>query len=294
MEISGKTRVCAIIGNPVEHSLSPVMHNAAFEELKLNLVYVAFTVMRNELKEAILGARILGFQGLNVTMPHKNAVIKYLDEIDSIAKSIGAVNTILNYEGKLVGFNTDGIGAMRALKENGVSSEGKKLLLLGAGGAGKAIAFQAAQEVKELVILNRTSEKAEQLAEALHREFGKRVRGREFSSEFLEEEMEDADILVNATSVGMHPEVNRSLIPRTLLRPNLCVMDIIYSPLETKLVMDAEAVGAKVVSGLEMLVYQGAASFEIWTNQPAPVGVMKKTALNKLKEERVSTVEGKC
>jgi len=287
MKISGKTRVCAIIGDPVEHSLSPVMHNAAFKELKLNLVYVAFTVTRNELKEAISGARILGFRGLNVTMPHKNAVMKYLDETDSTAKSIGAVNTILNDKGRLVGFNTDGIGAMRALKENGVSPEGKKLLLLGAGGAGKAIAFQAAQEVAELVVLNRTSEKAEMLAEVLRKEFGKKVRGGSFSSELLKEEMKDADILVNATSVGMHPDVNRSLVPRTLLRPDLSVMDIVYSPLETKLVMDAKAVGARVVSGLEMLVYQGAVSFEIWTNQPAPVEVMKEAALNKLKKQGV-------
>ena len=287
MKISGKTRVCAIIGDPVEHSLSPVMHNAAFKELKLNMVYVAFTVTKNELKEAISSARILGFQGLNVTMPHKNAVMKYLDETDSNAKSIGAVNTILNDKGRLVGFNTDGIGAMRALKENGVSLEGKKLLLLGAGGAGKAIAFQAAQEVEELVVLNRTSEKAERLAEILSKQFGKKVRGGEFSSEILMEELKDADILVNATSVGMHTDVNQSLVPKSLLKPDLCVMDIVYSPLETKLVIDSEAVGAKVVSGLEMLVYQGAVSFEIWTNQHAPVEVMKAAAINKLTEQGV-------
>jgi len=285
MKISGKTKVCAIIGDPVEHSLSPLMHNAAFKELKLNMVYVAFTVTRSELKDAIIGARILGFRGLNVTMPHKNAVMKYLDETDSTAKSIGAVNTILNDEGRLVGFNTDGIGAMRALKENGVSLDGKKLLLLGAGGAGRAIASQAAQEVEELVVLNRTSGKAERLAEVLRKKFGEKVRGGAFSPDFLKEEMKDADILVNATSVGMHPDVNRSLVLGTLLRPDLCIMDIIYSPLETKLVTDAKAVGAKVVSGLEMLIYQGAVSFEIWTNQPAPVEVMKEAALNKLKEE---------
>jgi shikimate dehydrogenase len=287
MEISGKTSVCAIIGDPVEHSLSPAIHNAAFKELKLNLVYVAFTVTKNELKEAISGAKTLGFRGLNVTMPHKNAVMKYLDETDSMAKSIGAVNTVLNDGGRLAGFNTDGIGAMRALKENGVSLDGKKLLLLGAGGAAKAIAFQAAQEVEKLVVLNRTSKKAEKLAEALRKKFGKKVRGIEFSSAFLKDEIKDADILVNATSVGMHPDVNRSPVPRTLLRPSLFVMDIVYSPLETKLVMDAKAEGAKIVSGLEMLIYQGAASFEIWTNHPAPVEVMKKATLNKLKEQGV-------
>jgi shikimate dehydrogenase len=169
MEISGKTRVCAIIGDPVEHSLSPAMHNAAFKKLKLDMVYVAFTVTRNELNEAIQSAKILGFRGLNVTMPHKNAAMKYLDDRDSAAKSIGAVNTILNEGGRLVGFNTDGVGAMRALKEKGVSLGGKKLVLLGAGGAAKAIAFQAAQEVEKLVILNRTPEKAEKLAEDLQK-----------------------------------------------------------------------------------------------------------------------------
>jgi len=287
MKISGKTRVCAIIGDPVEHSLSPVMHNAAFKELGLNLVYVAFTVTRNELKEAISSARSLGMRGLNVTMPHKNAVINYLDETDSTAKAIGAVNTILNDKGKLIGYNTDGIGAMRALKENGISPDGKKMLLLGAGGAAKAIAFQAAQEVEELVILNRTSEKAEKLAELLRKKFGNKVKGRTLSAEVLTKEMKTTDILVNATSVGMHPDVNRSPVPSDLLRSGLCVMDIIYNPLETKLVTDANTVGAKVVLGIEMLLYQGAVAFEIWTNSPAPVEVMKEAALNKLTKQGV-------
>jgi len=287
MKISGKTRVCAIIGDPVEHSLSPVMHNAAFKELGLNLVYVAFTVTRNELKDAISSARSLGLRGLNVTMPHKNAVMNYLDETDSTAKAIGSVNTILNDKGKLIGFNTDGVGAMRALKENGIPPDGKKMLLLGAGGAAKAIAFQAAQEVEELVILNRTSEKAEKLAGLLRKKFGERVKGGALSAEVLNKEMKDADILVNATSVGMHPDVNRSPVPSDLLRSGMCVMDIIYNPLETKLLTDAKSVGAKVVSGLEMLLYQGAVAFEIWTNSPAPVEVMKKAALNKLTEQGV-------
>ena len=292
MGINGKTRVCAIIGDPVEHSLSPAMHNAAFRKLGLNLVYLAFKVTKNELKDAISGARSLGLRGLNVTMPHKNAVIKYLDEIDSKAKAIGAVNTILNNQGKLIGYNTDGNGAMIALKENGIYPEEKKMLILGAGGAAKAIAFQAAQEVEELVILNRTSEKAEQLAELLCKKFGKKVKGVKLSAEVLKEEMKTTDILVNATSVGMHPDVNRSPVPSDLLRRDLCVMDIIYNPLETKLVKDAKSVGAKVVLGLEMLLYQGAVAFEIWTNCPAPVDVMKEAALNKLAEQGV-TVEGK-
>ncbi len=284
MKISGKTGVCGVIGDPVEHTLSPVMHNAAFEELNLDFVYLAFRVRREELREAIIGARSLDLQGLNVTMPHKNAVMRYLDEIDSTARSIGAVNTILNDEGRLMGYNTDGIGALKALEENGITPNGKKLLLLGAGGAGKAIAFHAAREVEELVILNRTPQKAKKLAEVLRKEFNKKINGDALSTEIMKEELRDADILVNATSVGMHPNIDQSLVPPSSLRPDLCVMDIIYTPLETKLAKDAKAIGAKVVSGIEMLFYQGAASFEIWTNHPAPVKVMKQAVLNKLSE----------
>jgi shikimate dehydrogenase len=284
MKISGKTGVCGVIGDPVEHSLSPVMHNAAFEALNLDFVYLAFRVRREELREAIIGAISLDFLGLNVTMPHKNAVMRYLDEIDSTARSIGAVNTILNDEGRLMGYNTDGIGALKALEENGITPNGKKLLLLGAGGAGKAIAFHAAREVEELVILNRTPQKAKKLAEVLRKEFNKKINGDALSTEIMKEELRDADILVNATSVGMHPDIDQSLVPPSSLRTDLCVMDIIYTPLETKLAKDAKATGAKVVSGIEMLFYQGAASFEIWTNHPAPVKVMKQAVLNKLSE----------
>jgi len=287
MKISGKTGVCGVIGDPVEHSLSPVMHNIAFEELSLDFVYLAFRVRGEELREAIIGARSLDIHGLNVTMPHKNAVTRYLDEIDSTARSIGAVNTILNNKGRLLGYNTDGIGALKALEENGITLNEKKLLLLGAGGAGKAIAFHAAREIEELVILNRTPEKAKKLAEVLRKEFNNKINGNAFSTEIMKQELRDTDILVNATSVGMHPDVNQSLVSPSLLKPDLYVMDIIYNPLETKLAKDAKAVGAKVVSGIEMLVYQGAASFEIWTNHPAPVKVMKQAVLNKLSESGV-------
>jgi len=284
MKISGKTRICGIIGDPIEHTLSPAMHNAAFEELNLDFVYVAFRVRRKELRDALIGARSLNVLGLNVTMPHKNAVMKYLDKIDSPARSIGAVNTILNDEGSLIGYNTDGIGALKALKEKSVNPNGKKLLLLGAGGAGKAIAFQAAQEVEELVILNRTHQKAKKLAEVLRKDFNKKINGNALSTQIIKEELRDVDILVNATSVGMHPNIDQSLIPKSSLRPDLCVMDIVYNPLETKLAKDAKAAGAKIVSGVEMLVYQGAASFEIWTNHSAPVKVMKQAVFKKLSE----------
>ncbi|MCW4015550.1 MAG: shikimate dehydrogenase [Candidatus Bathyarchaeota archaeon] len=284
--ISAKTKVCAIIGDPVEHSLSPVMHNAAFKELGLNLVYVAFTVTSTELKTAVLGTKTLGLKGLNVTMPHKNAVINYLDEVDTTAKNIGAVNTILNNQGKLIGYNTDGAGAMVALQENGVYPEEKKMLLIGAGGAAKAIAYQAAQDVDELVILNRTAKKAKQLAQMLQ-SCDAKVTGTALSSNVLKDELSTTDILVNATSVGMHPSIDCSPVPSDLLRSDLCVMDIIYNPLKTRLLKDAQSAGATVVSGLEMLIYQGAVAIEIWTNCPAPVAVMRTAALNQLKKQGV-------
>jgi shikimate dehydrogenase len=286
MVVNGKTGVCAIIGDPVEHSLSPLMHNAAFKKLGLNLVYVAFTVTSTELKDSVLGAKSLGLKGLNVTMPHKNAIINYLDEIDSSAKSIGAVNTILCNQGKLIGYNTDGTGAMIALHENGVDPQEKKLVLLGAGGAAKAIAYKATQDVEELVILNRTAEKAKKLAERL-KGLGAKVKGGTLTLDNLDEELPTADILVNTTSVGMYPKIDSSPVPSGLLHSDLSIMDIIYNPLETKLLKDAKSVGAKVISGLEMLLYQGAVAFEIWTDCPAPLDVMRKAALNELEKQGV-------
>ncbi|MFZ7138735.1 MAG: shikimate dehydrogenase, partial [archaeon] len=268
----------------VDHSLSPVMHNAAFKELGLNLVYVAFAVSAKDLEHAVLGAKSLGIKGLNVTMPHKNEVMNYLDDLDVSAKSVGAVNTILINQGKLVGYNTDGKGAMIALQENGVSLEKKKLVLLGAGGAAQAIAHEAVQDVNELVILNRNVVKAKKLVKSLPKNLGASVTSGALSFEVLEQELETADILINATSVGMYPDTESSPVPCELLRSDLSVMDIIYNPLETKLLKDAKTAGAKVISGLEMLIYQGAVAFHIWTNCPAPVDVMRKAALNTLKK----------
>lgn len=282
MVISGRTKVCAIIGDPVEHSLSPVMHNAAFKELGLNLVYVAFTVAAKELNTAISGARSMGLKGLNVTMPHKNAVMKYIDEVDATAKDISAVNTILCNNRRLIGYNTDGAGAMIALQENDVFLEDKKVVLLGAGGAAKAIAYQVVQDAEELVILNRTPQKAKKLAELIRK--NKKVKSGSLTAPALKEELETANVLINSTSVGMHPDVECSPVPTNFLRSDLCVMDIIYNPLDTKLLKDAKSVGAKTISGIEMLIYQGAVAFEIWTNCPAPVDVMREAVLNQLEK----------
>jgi shikimate dehydrogenase len=282
MDITGKTRVCGVIGDPIEHTLSPIMHNAAFNHLKLDYAFLAFKVKPAEVENAVNGMRALNILGLNVTMPHKKAVINYLDEIDQTAKFLNAVNTIHNKNGKLLGFNTDGIGALKALKENGVNPHGKRVLLLGSGGAARAIAYALVQEADELVVLNRTVEQAKELASLLERTFNKKVVGDSLSPKVIQDNLWDSDILVNATSVGMKPNATQSPVAPEWLKPDLAVMDIVYNPIETKLDKDAKAAGAKVISGVEMLIYQGAASFEIWTGHSAPVEVMRKAALNHL------------
>jgi shikimate dehydrogenase len=176
---------------------------------------------------------------------------------------------------------------MIALQENGIFIKEKKLVLLGAGGSAKAIAYQSAKYVEELVILNRTLEKAKKLAESIRKNFKKKVKGESLSFEVLKKELETADILINSTSVGMHPAIDNSPVPSNLLHSDLCVMDIIYNPLDTLLLKSAKNMGAKVVSGVEMLIYQGAVAFEIWTNYPAPVKIMRKAALSQLKKQGV-------
>ena len=222
MAISGKTQVCGVIGDPIEHTLSPTIHNAAFNHLKLDFVFLAFNVKAAELENAMRGMQGLGIHGLNVTMPYKNTIIAYLDEVDSTVKFLGSANTILNKDGKLYGFNTDGTGALKALRENGVEKlSEQKVLLLGAGGAAKAIAFSLAKGVGELVVLNRAAEKAKRLAEALGRTVNKKVVGDALSPDTIAENLQDADVLINATSVGMHPEANQSVVPPQLWRSTL-------------------------------------------------------------------------
>ncbi|TRO49740.1 shikimate dehydrogenase [Candidatus Bathyarchaeota archaeon] len=280
--MSGKTRVCGVIGDPIEHTLSPTIQNSAFNHLKLDFVFLAFQVKAIDLENAVRGMRGLGIHGLNITMPHKSTVIGCLDKVDSTVRFLGSANTILNRDGKLSGFSTDGIGALKGLIENGVVLSGKKVLLLGAGGAAKAIALTLVQEVGELAILNRSAEKAEVLAERLGRMFNRKVVGDVLSPITIAENLQDSDILVNATSAGMKPNLGQSIVPPKWLRSDLVVMDIVYNPVETKLAKDAKVAGAKVISGVEMLIYQGAASFEIWTGKSAPIEVMRRAALNKL------------
>jgi len=284
MTITGKTRVCGVIGDPIEHSLSPIMHNAAFEARKLDFVFLAFRVKSTEVGNAVAGMRALNIRGLNVTMPHKSSVINHLDRVDLSAQIVNSVNTILNEENLLFGFNTDGVGALKALRENGVEPKGRKVLLLGAGGAARAIAYTLAKEADELAVLNRTVKQARELAKLLEKSLNKKVIAGSLSPGDIQRNIEDSDILVNATSVGMKPKPDESPVATKALRSNLAVMDIVYNPMETKLAKDAKAAGAQVISGVEMLIYQGAASFEIWTGKSAPVEVMREAALNHLQK----------
>ncbi len=283
MAISAKTRVCAVIGDPIEHSLSPAIQNAAFNALKLDFIYEAFRVKASDIREALDGMRALGIVGLNVTMPHKHTVIRYLDTVDTTTRYIGAVNTIKNENGKLSGFNTDGIGALKALMENGIDPKNKKILLLGAGGAARAIAYTLAKEASELVILNRKSELSSNFVLELAHNLGcTNISAGALEPEFIKHHLKDASILINATSIGMKSNRRKIIVKPEWLRPQLSGIDIVYSPIETRLIKDANKSKVKFLSGVEMLIYQGAASFEIWTGKQAPVHVMRKAALEQL------------
>jgi shikimate dehydrogenase len=283
MNVSGETAVYGVIGNPIVHTLSPAMQNAAFEAIGLDAVFLAFDVPVGEAEYAVRGVRGLGIRGLNVTMPHKETVLPFLDEVDETARVLGSVNTILNHDGRLRGFNTDGAGAHHALEESGVTLAGKKLILLGAGGAAKAVAYALGREVAELVIINRTSQKADAIARTVNEKFHKKIATGSFSPDTIQKSLQDADILINATAAGMCPRQKESLVKKAWLKPDLTVMDIVYDPVETQLAKDAKAAGAHVVSGLEMLLHQGAASFEIWTGKAAPLAAMRQALLKQLR-----------
>jgi len=282
--ISGKTRLCGIIGDPIEHTMSPVMHNAAFKNKGVDCAYLAFRVKKEELGKAIEGMRALNMRGLNITIPHKVAVIPFLDELDHLADKIGAVNTIVNNGGVLRGYNTDATGFLQALRERGIEPKGKSVVILGAGGASRAISFILAEKGSSLVILNRTWDKAKICTDRISQIFTREVEALELNKENLSRVLGKADILVNATSVGMRPDINETPVTSNLLKPGLVVFDIVYNPIKTRLQREAEAAGATVISGLDMLVWQGASAFEKWTGLKAPVELMKQEAIKLLEK----------
>ena len=283
-EISGKTRICGLIGDPVEHTMSPVMHNTAYKMLGLDYIYIPFRVGPEQLAPAVDGLRALNVSGFNVTIPHKVSVIPMLDGLDPLAEKIGAVNTVVNNEGELRGYNTDAEGFLRALLEKGVEPGGKNIVVLGAGGAARAVVYKLAGRETGLTILNRRQELdwAEDIAELIQEDFGKAVKVMELREDNLVEALERADILVNATSVGMSPAGGESPVPAGLLKDSLVVFDVVYNPVVTRLLGEAKAAGAQTIGGVDMLAWQGALAFEKWTGREAPFDLMRKEALKML------------
>jgi len=280
VNVLGGTRVLGVFGHPIEHSLSPVMQNAALSALHLDYVYVPFHVLPDGLGKAVDGIRALGLAGVNVTIPHKERVIEYLDEVSELSRQIRSVNTIIPANGRLRGDTTDGPGFLRSVEAVWGRVDGGRALILGAGGSAKAVAYALAGVGCELVIVNRTPERAAELVEALNGFFGKNVaKSAPLEREALAEEMGKADLLVNTTSVGMYPKVDATLVPAELIRKGLCVYDLVYNPLRTRLVVEAESRGASAMTGLKMLVYQGALSLEMWTDRSAPVDVMEEALI---------------
>lgn len=266
-------QVFGLMGNPVGHSLSPPMHEAGYREVGLDARYVTFEPAKDGAVSAVEGADALGVAGLNVTIPFKRDVLDAVDP-DPLAERIGAVNTIDFGDGRPRGYNTDAVGAVRALREHDVATEGSAVVV-GAGGAGRAVAFGLADEGMTVQIANRTVEKAGALADEIPDATGHGL-------EELGDLLADADVLVNCTSVGM--DEDRSPVPADALHGDLAVLDAVYSPVETRLLREAEAAGATTVDGAWMLLFQGVEAFERWTNEPAPVEQMNATLRERLRE----------
>ncbi len=257
------TALYGILGHPVRHSLSPAMHNAAFRGLALNAAYLAFDV--TDLPGALQGVRALGIKGLSVTIPHKKRIIPLLDRVDPVAGRIGAVNTVVNREGMLHGYNTDWVGAVNALEEV-TTLQHKRVIILGAGGSARAVCMGLNEKQCQIHIANRTEKRAEQLAS---------LCGASWSG-LNDLDGLEADILVNTTSVGMSPHADAIPIKPELLNSFKVVMDLVYSPLETRLLKEGKARGAVVINGLRMLLHQAVAQFELWTGQHAPAILMEQ------------------
>jgi shikimate dehydrogenase len=262
--INADTKICCLIGDPVAHSLSPLIHNAGYQALGINYIYVSFRV--KDIKQAIEGIRGLGIRGASVTIPHKTNAIKHLDRLDPLAEKIGAVNTIVNDDGVLTGYNTDGDGALQALEE-ATALKDKKAVLIGSGGAASAIAFGLKAKGVKLVVLNRTEAKAGNLA--------KKVNASGFGSLNRLSEIASADILINATPLGMWPKTGQSIILKGLLHNRLTVFDIVYNPKETRLLIEARDRGCNIVYGYKMFLYQAAKQFELFTGLKAPLPAME-------------------
>lgn len=283
MEISGRTGLFALIGTPVGHSKSPVMYNYSFEKLDLDYRYLAFDITVDKVKDALSAIKTFNIKGANVTMPCKSAVTEYMDELSPAARIIGACNTIVNEDGKLVGHITDGVGYVRNLKENGVEVKDKKITIMGAGGAATAIQVQCALDgAREISIFNAKDDfykRAEKTVENIKKEVPECIVNLYDleDTDKLYEEIASSDILTNATLIGMKPYDNETNIKDvSVLRKELVVTDVVYNPKKTKMIEDAEANGCKAIGGLGMLLYQGAEAFNLYTGLEMPVEEIKE------------------
>ena len=286
MNINSSTRVCAVFGDPVEHSLSPQIHNAAFKARGIDMVYVAFRIREGYIAEAMDSIRVLGLCGISITIPHKVDIIPYLDDVEEAACKVGSVNTVLNKNGRLTGFSTDGRGALRALADYDVNPNGQRILVLGSGGAARAITFALAalKNPPQIRILGALEDETKKLAMDLESGTGVQADADLLDSASLPCQLERANILINATPIGMTPRINETLIPAEFLRDDMVVFDVVYTPGETRLLKESREAGALIVPGLGMFVHQAAIQYEMWTEQDAPVDVMTEAALNALGE----------
>ena len=272
MIIDQHTALYGVIGNPVRHSLSPILHNAAFSATSLNAVYLAFET--GDIEECIKGIRALGIKGASITIPFKTTVMPFLDEIDPLAKRIGAVNTIVNDSGRLKGYNTDAFGALKALEEN-VKLPGMTCLIIGAGGAARAIGFMLKEQDVAVSIVNRSRKRGEALAASLGCPF---VPLDEISGT-------KGGLLVQTTSVGMYPDIDQCPVPENILENGMVVMDIVYLPAETRLLNLARDRGCVIISGVDMLINQGTEQFRLWTDLDPPFASMRHALKEALLEQ---------
>jgi len=282
LNIKGTTSIYGIFGHPVVHSLSPLMHNSAFRSLGLDCVYVAFDVAPENLKSAAIAIRSMNIKGINVTIPHKQRIMDFLDQVSSDAEITGAVNTVKNEDGKLTGYNTDVGGFLRAIKEDlDFNPRGKAALIFGAGGAARAVltAF-CTNQIQKITVVNRTAEKARGLVSEFQGTFNNiDINACSMSDvKGFEDTIAEVDIVVNSTSLGMEGK-GKIDIPFQRIDKSAVVYDLVYKPHETGLIKDSKKAGLSAAGGIGMLLYQGAESFEIWTEMKAPVNEMKKVLL---------------
>lgn len=281
--ISVNTRLCAVIGNPIAHSLSPAIHNAAFDALGLDYVYIACRV--EDVRGALAGVRALSnFRGLSVTIPHKIEAMQYVDEISDEDRSIGSINTVIHEGDRLIGLGTDGPGALKAIRDAGVEVDGLHVLMLGAGGAARAVAFTLARKtrLRELTMLDIDAAMLQRLTTDLRQGTPAVITDALMTPQSLAAAMARADLIIHCTPIGMHPREHVSLVPPELFRPGQVVFDIVYTPLETKLLSEAKACGLKIIPGVEMFVNQAVLQFEQFTGVDAPIEVMRRVVLEHL------------